>query len=34
MELILPDKKYYPSYLEAIREYREHGVHTLSLIHI
>lgn len=34
MELILPDKKYYPSYLEAIREYREHGVHTHPFVDV
>lgn len=34
MELIIPNKAYYQSYIDAIEEYREHGVSTYAFLDV
>jgi len=34
MELILPNKKYYSSYVEAIKEFYEHKVDTYQFLDV
>lgn len=34
MELIKPGKKYYQSYMDAIKEYKDHNVHTYDFLDV
>lgn len=34
MELIIPSKKYYQSYIDAIKEYKDHNVYTYDFLDV